>query len=294
MAKVALLVNAHSRTGREKFEESCSALRNAGLDIESHLVDSLAESRRILESKIAEKSPMVICGGGDGTLSSCASILAGTETALGVLPLGTGNTFALGLKMPLQIAAAAEVLAKGTAAHVDVGRVNGRIFINSVSIGASAHIAAELDPELKRKLGWLAWAVGAAKTRSHLRPLALELRTKTLRLKVRTQQIMVANNHHVAGFITAPHVQLDDGQLETILLGRESLQSLFWGFLSMVRRRKNKLDLFSFCSTELTLLSSKRPLKANVDGEICETTPLDIHVWPRALKVIVPETFFNP
>ncbi len=284
-----LIINGNSRKGAEQFSSAKIALEAQGFVLDAHLVKSAAETQTLIRKHIEVGAEMVICGGGDGTLSSCAGMLAGSQTAMGILPLGTGNTFARGLNMPLELAAAARVLSERRFARVDLGQVNGRIFINSVALGASAQIAAGLDKELKRRLGLLAWPVSAFRTLKGQRPLSLELKTDDLRMKVKTHQIICANNSHVAGFITAPMVYLDDGKLETVLLGRDSWWSLITGFWSLIVKKSNKLDVFSLHGTHIRVVSLKKQLIANVDGELCEHTPLEVKILPLALRVAVPQ-----
>src|SRR5205823_6107275 len=82
----------------------------------------------------------VIAGGGDGTINAVASVLVDTDRTLGVLPLGTLNHFARDLKIPLDVESAARVCLEGREARVDVGEVNGRVFLNNASLGLSPQV----------------------------------------------------------------------------------------------------------------------------------------------------------
>jgi len=284
-----LLINANSKRGQEMFEAAQSALKAVGFtDLEAHAVSSLEESTAVLKAAIERGDELVIVGGGDGTLSSSAHVLAGSETALGVLPLGTGNTFARGLELPLDLEGAAKVLAKGEFARVDVGRVNGRIFINSVSLGASEQIASSLDKDLKKKLGLLAWPVAAFRALRGRRPMRLELRTEFLRMKVKTRQLLVANNSNIASFVTAPGATLQDGRLETLILGNESLWSLIKAGWNLLLKRSSKTDIHSVFGPKIEIHSLGKARPANVDGDILTYTPLEVDILPRALRVVVP------
>jgi diacylglycerol kinase family enzyme len=95
----------------------------------------------LLRREVEAGAHTVIIGGGDGTLSECASHLIHTNVAMGVLPLGTGNTFARSIGIPLDLNAAARTIATGNVQRIDVGQVNDQIFLNSVSLGLSAEIA---------------------------------------------------------------------------------------------------------------------------------------------------------
>src|SRR5207244_13653059 len=78
---------------------------------------------------------IVVAAGGDGTVSTVAGALAGTRSALGVVPMGTLNHFARDLKVPIDVAEAAKAIVQGRETRVDIGEVNGRVFVNNSSIG---------------------------------------------------------------------------------------------------------------------------------------------------------------
>ena len=109
----------------------------------------------------------VVAGGGDGTVGSVAGTLAGTDRPLGVLPLGTLNHFAKDLGLPLELAGAARVVCEGREASVDVGEVNGRVFVNNSSLGLYPRIVRRRE-RLQAREGSGKWS---AFPRSALRPL---------------------------------------------------------------------------------------------------------------------------
>ena len=94
--------------------------------------------------------PLVIVGGGDGTISAAASALVGTKTQLGILPLGTLNHFARDLGIPTEISEAVSLIATGKERRVDVAEMNGRIFINNSAIGLYPLMVRDRDQQRKR------------------------------------------------------------------------------------------------------------------------------------------------
>ena len=289
-----LLVNGHSRTGRQMFGEAISALREAGVEIkEAHLARDRTESEKLLKREIAEGARFVICGGGDGTLSTCAEYLAQTEVAMGVLPLGTGNTFARSLGIPVDLRGAVQTIANGKIEAIDVGRVNSQIFLNSVSLGFSAEIAEALTSQVKKQLGLFAWPyVGgriALKHRSIRVRITAENRTEILR----THQLMIANGRYVAGPIKASEcATVQDGELTVFALGGASKGELVRAVYEWLTHRHVESRTVPFFETKkLRVESLGRRIRANVDGEVNETTPLEIEVLERALKVVVPRDF---
>src|SRR3712207_2666906 len=116
----------------------------------------------VIERAARGDGEVVVAGGGDGTVSAVASALAGSGKTLGVLPLGTLNHFAKDLAIPLDLGAAVETIVRGRVAEVDVGEVNGRVFINNSSLGLYPQIVAhrqEQQEQLARgKWAAFAWA----------------------------------------------------------------------------------------------------------------------------------------
>ena len=290
---IKLLINANSRRGRELFDVAQKALRDAGLEIEPHAIKSCGEMADLLQREIEAKAPLVILGGGDGTLSEAAEQLVRTQTAMGVLPLGTGNTFARSIGIPLGLEDACKTIAAGHIEAVDVGRVNNQYFLNSVALGLSSEIAGALSKEVKKKLGLLAWPVVGFRVLVGHRPLILRVVSAEKTYSVRTHQLLVVNGRYVAGPIAAsPDASVQDRTFDVFVLGGAKHGSLYktaWKWLRGRHREDPKARFFT--TQKLHVESLRRPLKANVDGEINDQTPLDIEVLPGALRVVVPHDF---
>lgn len=276
------------------FQPAIQALRHAGVPIaQAHAMKSRAETERILRSEIEIGAGLVIVGGGDGTLSAVADILAGSEVAMGVLPLGTGNTFVRSIGLPVDLEAAAQTIARGHIESVDVGRVNGKIFLNSVSLGLSAEIAGALDARTKKRLGLLAWPIVGARILATHRPLMARVLSDEKTFAMRTHQLVIANGRYIAGPIAAaPDATVQNARLAVFTLGGATFKSLAQTAFAWLRGRHVEADASKYFATgKLRVESLRRPLRANIDGEVNQTTPLDIEVLPGALKVVVPQDF---
>ncbi len=291
---VTLIINGNSRRGREAFPLAQEALRAAGVTLgEAILSHHQEETVRALRREIKAGAATVIIGGGDGTLSQCAGELVGTNVAMAVLPLGTGNTLARSLGIPLDLESAAQTIANGHVEKMDVGRVNGRVFLNSVTLGLSASIAHALDGDTKKRLGGLSWFVVGAKMLLRHRALRLKVTAKEKTFRARTHQLVVANGRYIAGPVAAaPEASIQDSSLHVFILGDARRRSLAKTTLLWLTGRHVEAPEAQFFSTQsLRVEALRHPLRANVDGEICERTPLSIELVPNALRVIVPRGF---
>ena len=291
---ILLLINGNSRRGRDRFGSALAMLREVGLEIkEAILARDKDETEQLLKREIAQGSNMVIVGGGDGTLSTCAGYLAGTPVAMAVLPLGTGNTFARSIGLPLDLEGAIQTIAKGHIEPIDVGKCNGQVFLNSVSLGFSASLAGALTPEVKKKLGLLAWPFTGIKLALRARPLRLRVSSEQDTFVARTHQLLVANGRYVAGNIKASQdASLQDDELTVFALGGASRGEFVRSGIAWALRHDFEGPGTHFFETqEVTVQSLGRAARANIDGDLSQVTPLHIEVWPDALRVVVPRGF---
>lgn len=290
-----LLINASSRRGREGREEALSALAAAGFRVREAAADTEAEAARLLGEEAERGALFVVVGGGDGTLSAAAGVLAGSNTALAALPMGTGNTLARSLGLPLDLGEAAKALATGRVARVDVGQVNGRVFVNSVTLGLSGRIADALDAETKRRLGLLAWPVVGARALFARHAMRLRATSPERAVMYRTRQLVIANGKYVAGPVEAsPDASLESGLLEVFALGGPTLGGLLGGAVRwLLRRHREAPEARYFRARRLRVESLGRAVPADVDGEICTETPLEIALRAGALPVVVPAGFLE-
>jgi YegS/Rv2252/BmrU family lipid kinase len=208
------------------------------------------------------------------------------------LPLGTGNTFARSLGIPVDLASAVQTIATGRVQNIDVGQVNQQVFLNSVSLGLSVEIAGALTHEMKDKLGLLAWPVVAGKVFLTHRPIALKLTDGERKLTLRTHQLLVVNGRYVAGpIIASPDASVQDSRLTVFTLGGARKSQLIRVALKWLSNRHMDSPAARYFETKSLRVESRRRLVANVDGDLNEHTPLEIKVLSRALRVVVPHDF---
>ena len=248
----------------------------------------------IAEAAAAGGDDLVVAGGGDGTISAVASALAGTSKRLGVLPLGTLNHFAKDLAIPLDLAAAVETIVRGRVAEVDVGEVNGRVFINNSSLGLYPQIVAhrEQQQEQLSRGKWAAfvWASVGALRRFPFLNLRITLEGK--QLVRRTAFLFVGNNEYqIAGFNMGGRTCIDRGNLGLYLTHRTGRLGLFrLGLRALFGRVEQAEDFDAFCVQEATIEARRPRLLVATDGEVTSlSTPLYYRIRPRALRVMVPQ-----
>ena len=293
----AVILNASSGTGdKEQARARLAELfSEGGVEARIQLARSGEEIIELARRAVSEGCQPVVAGGGDGTINAVASVVAGTNHTLGVLPLGTLNHFAKDLHIPLDLDAAARVLLEGREARVDVGEVEGRIFLNNSSLGLYPSIVRHREKQQER-LGRGKWPAFLWATLTVLKRypfLNVRLSTDDQRLIRRTPFVFVGNNEYqMESFNIGARSCIDGGQLSLYVAhrtGRLGLLRLAWRALFGGLRDAEDFD--ALCTTEV-FVETRRPkrLRVATDGEVTiMTTPLHYRVRPGALRVLVPK-----
>jgi diacylglycerol kinase (ATP) len=250
-----------------------------------------------VEEAVAAGCTLLVAGGGDGTLSTVAGLLADlpapVRPVLGVLPLGTANDFARTLDLPRALPGAVEVLRSGQVVDVDLGRADGLPFLNVASLGLSVAATEALRPTLKRHLGPVAYPLAGLVAYRRLVPFGVRLTFPDgdhapLELE-HLLQVAVANGRHYGGGNTvAPDAGIDDATLDVYAIRAGRLRD----HLSVARLLRNgtlvQHENVQHLVTGSLVLETDEPLPVNLDGEISAASPVRFWVQRNAIEVAVP------
>ena len=291
--RVAVVINTRARSGARALPLVEQTLRGVADEVSVHPVDGGRELEDALRAVIDTEPDLLVVGGGDGTIGCAAAMVAHTRTTLGVLPLGTANDFARTLEIPTGLVAAVDTLVTGSVVDVDLGRVDGRAYLNVASVGLSVAVTQRLTPGLKRRLGRFAYpAATLAAYRSH-RPVAalLELDDGSVLELADLMQVAVGNGRHYGGGLTvAPNASIDDHLLDVYAVEQGRLRD----HLSVARLLRTghlvEHERVHHVTARRIRLVTDEPLPVNLDGEIAATTPATFEVDRNALHVVVPTT----
>jgi diacylglycerol kinase family enzyme len=232
-----------------------------------------------------------VAGGGDGTVNAVASVLVGTETSLGVLPLGTFNHFAKAIGIPATLEEAADVVMADRVRQVDVGEVNGRIFLNNSSLGLYPNVVHSRQQQ--QKLGWgkwpsFAWALVTVLRRHPF--LQLQFDADGTKVSRRTPLVFIGNNkYHLEGLKLGERDRLDGGELSLcITRDRGRLALIRLALDAILHRLRKGQDLDVMMLQDCQVDSHHRKLEVAIDGEVFwMNTPLRYRARPLALNVLV-------
>lgn len=249
---------------------------------------------------IASPAPTVVAAGGDGTITALAAALAGKDKSLAILPLGTVNALAKDLNVPLDLAAAVATLATGEVHRIDVGEVNGRVFLHKVVIGMIPGVAAGREhirgrQDTSAKIGFLRYFFRRL-ARSKRIVVVIDPSSSERRIE-RVQALAVSSNAYDEGLgLFFSRQNLDRGTLTLYVLRHFGIRDFLRLTTEMLLGRWRNDEALSVESVKsVTIDTRKDLLKVMFDGEV-ETmrTPLVFTIRPKALSVIVPASTATP
>lgn len=286
--RAILIVNAASKTGADQFETAKNGLIAAGVE----LIEAKAiKDPDTLEAEVkaaVERAPMVIVGGGDGTLSSAVDHFLGTETVFGLLPLGTANSFARALGVPLDLQLAIEVIAGGRRKRIDLGEIDGDYFANTASIGLSPLIAESVPPRLKKFLGRFAYFVWGLRCAFEFQPFRLKIQEGDKTHSLWSTEVRIANGGHFGGVELVETAKLDSGEIVIEAVTGRSLLRLAWTwFMAVLRLKTGKQNITELRGPEFRIRTRPR-LWVSVDGEITRRTQIMVRIAGCAVDVAAP------
>jgi diacylglycerol kinase family enzyme len=269
-----------------------NAVRAAGIDAEIEMIsggDCEVRARAIAE----RGDPLLVVGGGDGTISAAAAALVGTETLLGILPLGTLNHFARDLGIPTDLVEAAKLIADRSERHVDVGEMNEHIFINNSAIGLYPRMVVDRDAQQERlgRSKRVAMVIASLRTLARFNHQRLTLTVNDAKQRVDTPLLFVGNNEYRTDLGAAGRRQsIEDGELSVYVMRKKTRRGFVAATVRALFDRTRPDDMEKIDGVERLRVGSHRgSLVVSLDGEVVRAIPpLDYRIRKRALRVIAP------
>ena len=280
-----LIVNAQSRRGRDDFDKAKSLLEARGITLDSaHALDSPDALEPTVRAAVAAGSPMVIVGGGDGSLASSVDLLVGTECVFALLPLGTANSFARSTGIPLDLEGAIDVIANGRRGRVDLGMIDDDYFVNVAAIGLAPLIAKTIPHAMKRWLGRVGYLSWVAVSLVRFRPFELIVDGE----HVFATEVRIANGPYQGGTELIDDADPHSGELVVqAVIGRSRFSLLkSWG-ASLLRLPARHATTREFYGREMRI-ETIPSLPISIDGEIAARTPVTARIAPNAIAMALP------
>lgn len=261
--------------------------RELGMRVDVVRTPARDEAARLAREGAADGYRVIVAAGGDGTANEVANGIIGSGATLALYPIGSGNDFARALGYPRRTRDVPRFLREARRRTIDVGELNGRIFVNAAGVGIDGHVAERVAAMTRIAGQTIGYLVGSLLAVATYRPQPMRVLVDGELASGSFLTVVAANGTHFgSGMHVAPGASIDDGQLDVVLAGDLSrwsslvaLGKLYRGThvdgRRVVRRRARLIEI------EL-----ERPLAAQLDGEVARISRLSIRVRPGALEVL--------
>ena len=287
-ASAALIVNAKSRRGQALFEQACKALGDADFPVDAHAVEDPEDLEATVERALAKRPELVVLGGGDGTVSGLVDLLVGKDVVLGVLPLGTANSFCRTLGIPLDVAEAVKVLSDGVPRCIDLGMIDDDYFANAATMGIAPKIAETVPHNLKKvagRAGYLGWA---AIQYAKFRPFPVSVDDGSGAKLMRAVEVRIANGRFHGGQEMMEDAEIDNGEIVVEVVRGHLRSRLIYNWAANVLRLPQRREKVTVFRGQSIRIDSDKPRAVSIDGEVLAHTPVTAKVAAGAIEVMVP------
>jgi diacylglycerol kinase (ATP) len=269
------------RDWRERVE---SVAYGCPIRTTSHAGEAEALARRAVE----EGFTRIIAAGGDGTVNQVANGLAGSKAALGLLPLGTVNVFAMELGLPLQnLELCWEIINSANLRLVDLPSVNGKHFVQLAGVGLDAQVVKETSLTLKRSFGPLSYLISAAQIAARQPP---RLFIESNNAPVDEGSFVLIGNGRLYGgpFPFFKQAVMDDGLLDVVLFKRLGYLEIIKYLQDVVFSSEIRVPEIEYFQTRRLRITSEQDVPLEIDGELAGNCPVDFKIEQKALRVLAP------
>lgn len=287
--EAVLIVNAKSRRGAALFEQARDKFTAAGIHlIAAHPVKDPSRLNDTVREAVRSGAPMVIVGGGDGSLSCVVDDVVGKDCVFAVLPLGTANSFARTLGLPLDLDGAINAIATGKRRRVDLGMIDGDYFTNAAAMGLSPMIGESVPHDLKKYLGRVGYLIWAVWCFVRFRPFRVFIDDGEKTHRMWASEVRILNGKFHGGVEMSDAAEVDSGEmLIQVVTGRNRWRLGWDWYARFFRLRSRDQTVSEFRGARLGLDTRPRH-RISIDGEVLARTPVTVRVAERAIDVVVP------
>ena len=283
----ALIVNAKSRKGQRMFKRACAAMGGLPFPVDAHAVKDPDDLEATVETVLRKKPDLVVLGGGDGTISGLVDLLVGKDVVLGVLPLGTANSFARSLGLPLTVEGAVEAIRTGKPKRIDLGMIDDDYFCSTAAMGISPQIAETVPHNLKKVLGRLGYLGWAAWQFTRFEPFTLIVGEGATAERMTVTEVRISNGPFHGGTELVDAADITSGEIVVqAVCGGKSRLVKNWA-ASVVRHKSRHEHTRDFRGKSLRI-ATEPPLPISIDGEVLAKTPVTARVAAGVIEVMAP------
>jgi len=296
MAYASLIHCPRGGSASEEDVEQARALLSEALDFEVLRVEGDRSPADLARQAVAAGSKVVIASGGDGSVSSVASVIVGRQdVSLGILPRGTANSIAAYLGIPRDVETACAIIRDGHTRTIDTARVNDISMVLMATIGLHAEAITDVDPERKKRYGAFAYVLEEVERMLEPELFDVTIEANGQSASLSTNALTIANIARPATLLAQGPATIveDDGLLDVTIVAirgfAEAVATTWHLATSMLRQQPAERDNIGSFRTQRIRIVTAQPKRVMVDGEDATETPVVIECIPRSLRVLVPK-----
>ena len=281
--EAVIIFNPKARS--EKSRDLAAVLREVAPEAELRMTQAPGEARRLAAEAAREGFRVVAAAGGDGTVNEVVNGLAGTEAALGVLPVGTMNVFAKEHNLPEKLAEAWAVIRAGNKREIDLLAANDTHFIQLAGVGLDAQVVKETTWESKKNLGPLSYLISAAQIAARTPP---KLIVEAGGVKSEGSFVLIGNGRfYGAKIVLFPKARVDDGLLDVLIFKNIGYLDIAKYLAGVLIGRHTGMDGVEYFQVPEATVRSEQEVPVEVDGELSGALPVTFRVAGK-LRLCVP------
>jgi diacylglycerol kinase (ATP) len=245
------------------------------------------EAEALARRAVKEGFTRIVGGGGDGTVNQVANGLAGSNAALGVLPMGTVNVFAMELGLPLHnLELCWDIITAGNTRLVDLPSANRKYFVQLAGVGLDAQVVKETSLAFKRSFGPLSYLISAAQIAAR-QPPRLFIESKDAS-STEGSFVLIGNGRLYGGpFPFFKHASIDDGLFDVVVFKRLGYLEIIKYLQDVVFSSDIAVPEIEYFQTRRLRLTSEQDVPLELDGELAGNCPVEFEIQERALRVLV-------
>ncbi|MDR2037902.1 MAG: diacylglycerol kinase family lipid kinase [Bacteroidales bacterium] len=287
--KISFIINPISGTRKKSSWPGIirKRINERRFDIEIFFTERRGHAFELARQQVANKVPYIIAVGGDGTVNEVATALRDTESAMGIIPSGSGNGLARHLHIPLRLGGALKVVNAAKTICIDYGMANGHPFFCTLGTGFDAHVSDVFAHTKKR--GFLKYVSIIGKEFITYRSQEYTLDIDGDKFDTDAMLVTVANSSQYGnnGYI-APHANIADGRLDVCIL--KPFPKVLASDLAfrLISKTIHKSPYYHTRKAERIIIKRKTDDPIHLDGDPFEMDEtLDIKIVPHGLKVLI-------
>ena len=271
----------HVRSWQERVE---SLAGDCPVRVTSHP----GEAEELAQRAIDEGFTRIVAAGGDGTVNQVANGLADRKAALGVLPMGSVNVFAMELGLPLHnLRRCWDIIEDTNIRQIDLPIANGRYFVQLAGVGLDAQVVKETSLAFKRSFGPLSYLISAAQIAARQPP---KLFIESEETSVEEGSFVLVGNGRLYGgpFPFFKHAIIDDGLFDVVVFKRLGYLEIVKYLQDVVFSSDIKVPEIEYFQTRQLRITSEQDVPLELDGELAGNCPVDFRIRGKALRVLAP------